>query len=99
MPPRRKRAAAEAPEYIDLTGDAVQPAPKRPALSSSQSGTSSGATNRQRTQAIPPSSFQLSTQEPDYLDLTQEDDTLDRELYGTFGSFTSTSFSLVKNEN
>ncbi|KAL6898334.1 SNF2 family N-terminal domain-containing protein [Trichoderma evansii] len=80
MPPR-KRAAAEATYYIDLTGDDDQPAYKRPALSSSQSG----AASRQRNQAIPSSSsFQLSTQEPDYLDLTQEDDTFDRELYGTF---------------
>lgn len=90
MPPRRKRAAAEAIDYIDLTGDTVQPARKRPAFSSSQSGVASGAASRQRAQAIPSSSsFQLSTQEPDYLDLTQEDDAYDRELYGTFGSSAS----------
>lgn len=94
MPPRRKRAAAEAPEFIDLTGDAVQPAPKRPALSSSRPGASSGAAGRQRSQAVPSSSFP-TTQEPDYLDLTQEDDTLDRELYGTFGSFASACIILV----
>lgn len=91
MPPRRKRAAPEAPEFIDLTGDAVQHAPKRPALSSSRPGASSGAAGRQRSQPIPSSSSYLSTQEPDYLDLTQEDDALDRELYGTFGSFASAS--------
>ncbi|PNP38714.1 hypothetical protein TGAMA5MH_09440 [Trichoderma gamsii] len=84
MPPRRKRAAPEAPDFIDLTGDAVQHAPKRPALSSSRPGASSGAAGRQRSQAFPSSSSYLSTQEPDYLDLTQEDDALDRELYGTF---------------
>lgn len=94
MPPRRKRAAAEATDVIDLTGDAIQPAHKRPALSSSQSGVSSGAASRQRTEAIP-SSLQPSTQDPDYLDLTQEDDTFDRELYGTFGSFASISIILV----
>lgn len=92
MPPRRKRAAAEAPEFIDLTGDDAQPAPKRPALSSSQSRRSSDAAGRQRSQAAATSSSYLSTQEPDYLDLTQEDDVLDRELYGTFGSFASASF-------
>lgn len=95
MPPRRKRAAAEALELIDLTGDAVQPAHKRPALSSSQTGASSRAAGRQRTQAIPSSSFQPSTQEPDYLDLTQEDDAFDRELYGTFGSSASATVILV----
>lgn len=91
MPPRRKRAAAEAPEFIDLTGDA-QPAPKRPNLSSSQSRGSSGATGRQ---AASSSSSYPSTQEPDYLDLTQEDDALDRELYGTFGSFAEHHYSVI----
>lgn len=95
MPPR-KRAAPEATYFIDLTGDDGQPAYKRPALSSSQSGGSSVAASRQRTQAIPSSSsFQLSTQEPDYLDLTQEDDTFDRELYGTFSSSASPSITLI----
>lgn len=95
MPPRRKRAAAEAPECIDLTGDAV-PAPKRPALSSLQSRGPSDAAGHQRSLAVPSSSSYPSTQEPDYLDLTQEDDTLDRELYGTFGSFVSASLILLK---
>lgn len=93
MPPRRKRAAPAAPECIDLTGDIVQPAPKRPALSS-RPGASSGVAGRQRTQPTP-SSFQPSTQEPDYLDLTQEDDAFDRELYGTFGAFAPASILLV----
>jgi SWI/SNF-related matrix-associated actin-dependent regulator of chromatin subfamily A3 len=86
MPPRRKRAA-EAVDIIDLTGDAPQPARKRPNLSSSKpSQVASGAKSRQK---IPtPSSqasAQASTQEPDYLDLTQDDDAFDKELYGTFG--------------
>ncbi|KAL7784831.1 SNF2 family N-terminal domain-containing protein [Trichoderma ceciliae] len=82
MPPRRKRAVG-AVEFIDLTGEDPEPARKRLALSSSQSSrVSSGAnTGLGRNQAL---SSQVSTQEPEYLDLTQEDDAFDKELYGTF---------------
>lgn len=83
MAPRRKRAAVD---FIDLTGDAPEPARKRPTASSSQpSRTSSGANHgSQRSRGLPAST---STQEPEYLDLTQEDDAFDKEFYGTFGWF------------
>lgn len=88
--PRRKRAA----ELIDLTGDAPEPARKRPTVSSSKSSKSSskaasGANKApQRSQAF---ASQTSTQEPEYLDLTQEDDDFGFELYGTFGPFSPLS--------
>jgi SWI/SNF-related matrix-associated actin-dependent regulator of chromatin subfamily A3 len=80
--PRRKRAA----EVIDLTGDTPEPARKRPAVSSSQTSRASSGLNNssQRNQSW---AYSSSTQEPDYLDLTQDDDSFGREFYGTFGSF------------
>ncbi|EHK22130.1 uncharacterized protein TRIVIDRAFT_28957 [Trichoderma virens Gv29-8] len=77
--PRRKRAA----EVIDLTGDTPEPARKRPAVSSSQTSRASSGLNNssQRNQSW---AYSSSTQEPDYLDLTQDDDSFGREFYGTF---------------
>lgn len=81
--PRRKRAAAE---FIDLTGDSPEPVRKRPAVSSSHRSRAPPVLNyaSQRGQSF---AYPAATQEPDYLDLTQDDDTADKEFYGTFGSF------------
>lgn len=81
--PRRKRTAAE---FIDLTGDSPEPVRKRPAVSSSQTSRAAPRLNyaSQRGQSF---AYPAATQEPDYLDLTQDDDTADKEFYGTFGSF------------
>ncbi|KAL6807880.1 SNF2 family N-terminal domain-containing protein [Trichoderma sp. SZMC 28013] len=78
--PRRKRAAAE---FIDLTGDSPEPVRKRPAVSSSQTSRAPSGLNyaSQRGQSF---AYPAATQEPDYLDLTQDDDTADKEFYGTF---------------
>ncbi|KAL7950075.1 SNF2 family N-terminal domain-containing protein [Trichoderma barbatum] len=84
MPPR-KRAAADF--IIDLTGDSPEPVRKRPAVSSSSSQSFSsrafpGVNNAsQRSQSF---AYPAATQEPDYLDLTQDDDAFGREFYGTF---------------
>lgn len=89
--PRRKRAAAE---FIDLTGDSPEPVRKRPAVSFSQTSRAPSGLNYapQRSQSF---AYPAATQEPDYLDLTQDDDTTDKEFYGTFGSFPSASKLLV----
>ncbi|KAL6884159.1 SNF2 family N-terminal domain-containing protein [Trichoderma longibrachiatum] len=78
--PRGKRAV----EFIDLTGASPEPARKRTALSSQHPSSRpafSAPSSSQRSQA---SSYPTSTQELDYLDLTRDDDVLDKELYGTF---------------
>ncbi|RFU75228.1 hypothetical protein TARUN_7032 [Trichoderma arundinaceum] len=83
MPPRRKRAVEAADFIIDLTEDSPEPPRKRPAVTSSQSsrGSSGRSKGAQRNQAA---LSQTSTQESEYLDLTQDDDAFDKELYGTF---------------
>ncbi|PNP52200.1 hypothetical protein THARTR1_07409 [Trichoderma harzianum] len=92
--PRRKRAAAE---FIDLTGDSPEPVRKRPAVSSQTSRAPSGLNYApQRSQSF---AYPAATQEPDYLDLTQDDDTADKEFYGTFGSFLPTVESFQWNAN
>lgn len=88
MPRRAKRAH----DLIDLTGDddESETRQKRPALNGpssqhqhqnypGQGGTSVyGATSSQNVPS--------STAEPDYLDLTQDDEGPPLELYGTFGT-------------
>lgn len=89
--PRGKRAV----DFIDLTADSPEPARKRAALSSQSSAPRPSFGAPSSSQRSQPSSYPTSTQELDYLDLTQDDDALDRELYGTFGSFPRSMTSLI----
>jgi hypothetical protein len=97
-----RRPAKRAHDLIDLTGDdESETRQKRPAPnghhnqqqhSPGQGGTSVYGSSS--SQAAP-----SSTAEPDYLDLTQDDDGPPLELYGTFGTTLSSRFIHVTNMN
>jgi hypothetical protein len=97
-----RRPAKRAHDLVDLTGDdESETRQKRPAPSGHQNqhhhypgqgGTSVYGTSSSQT--VP-----SSTAEPDYLDLTQDDDGPPLELYGTLGTTSSSHFIHITNMN
>jgi SWI/SNF-related matrix-associated actin-dependent regulator of chromatin subfamily A3 len=76
------RAAKRAHDLIDLTGDdASETRQKRPARNGLQNSPAQGGTSVYGGSSQVPS----STADPDFFDLTQDDDGPPLELYGSFG--------------